>query len=303
LGESLVIVARELKDKVIVITGASAGIGWATAVEAARAGMKCVISARREDRLNELAIQIEDIGGEALVVAADVGDPGAERKLVDQTMAKFGRLDVMFANAGYGVMKPIERMDEAEHRRIFEVNYFGCVRCVRAAIEVMKKAGSGHIVMTSSIVGRVGLPYYAAYSATKAAQAVLGMALRLEVEEYGIDVSTLHPIGTKTEFFDVSAKMGGREEGDSNTPDMFMQSPEHVARCVMKCLRRPREEIWPARWSHFASSMATWLPGVARRALRHHADKDRKLLEGGGVAYSGEKAEQRNSKAAEKQSR
>ncbi len=270
--------ARNLKDQVIVITGASAGIGQATALEAAKAGMHVVLAARRADRIEATAKQIEATGRRALAVATDVADDQQVRHMVDLTVAEFGRLDVMFANAGYGFMKPFYDLTEAEHRRIFEVNYWGTIRCIKAAVPIMEKAGHGHIVISSSIVGRVGLPFYAHYAATKAAQDALATGIRVELEPYNIDVTAVYPIGTKTEFFEVSARIGGRDMISQNTPKAFMQTPEHVARRVVKALRRPREEVWPARWSHFGSSMACLLPGMTRRALRKHAGRDRIVL-------------------------
>ena len=270
--------ARDLTDRVIVITGASSGIGAATAVVAAEAGMDVVLAARRTEMLEQHADAVRQAGRRALVVTCDVASDEQVQALVDQTTQEFGRLDVMFANAGYGFMCPIEDMSDDAHRRIFDVNYFGTIRCIHAALPVMKQAGAGHLVITTSIVGRVGLPYYAAYSATKAAQDALATALRLELEPYHIDVTAVYPIGTKTEFFEVSAKLGGRDTISENTPEIFMQSPRHVARRIVKALRRPVPEVWPARWSHFGSSMATLMPGLTRRALRKHAEKDRKVM-------------------------
>jgi hypothetical protein len=186
----------------------------------------------------------------------------------------------MFANAGYGFLKAVENLDAASHRRIFEVNYFGTMRCVQAALPTMKQAGRGHIVITSSVVGRVGLPLYAAYSATKAAQDALATALRVEAELLGIDVTCVYPVGTRTEFFEVSAAIGGRDAISRNTPKMFMQSPAHVARRIVKALRRPCPEVWPARWAHFGSSIACLMPRLTRWALRKHAEHDRRHLDG-----------------------
>ncbi len=268
--------ARDLHDKVIVITGASAGIGAATAIEAARAGMDIVVAARREDRLAAVAEQVRQLGRRALPVTCDVAHDDQVEALVDRTLTEFGRLDVMFANAGYGFMRPVEQLGDAEHRQIFEVNYFGTVRCVRASLPAMKRAGSGHIVICTSIVSRVGLPNYSAYSATKAAQDVLATALRVELEPYNIDVTAVYPIGTKTEFFEVSARIGGHDTLQENTPEAFMQTAEHVARRTVRALRRPCEEVWPARWAHLGSSLACLLPGMTRRSLRKHAGRDRK---------------------------
>ncbi|MCG8615309.1 MAG: SDR family oxidoreductase, partial [Desulfobacterales bacterium] len=210
--------ARELKDKVMVITGGSAGIGAATAVAGARAGMKVVIAARRDEALERVAARVREAGGEVLTVVCDAASDADVSALAEQTVERFGGMDVMFANAGYGLFMPVEHMTDEATRRIFEVNYYGTIRCVKAAVPLMRKRGGGHVVITSSIVGRVGLPFYAQYSATKAAQDALGTGLRVELEPDGIDVSVLYPIGTKTEFFEVSAKLGDREEVLENTP-------------------------------------------------------------------------------------
>jgi len=269
--------ARNLTDRIIVITGASAGIGAATATAAAKAGMHVVVAARRKEKLDAVADQVRQIGRRALAVACDVGRDQDVQQLIDAAMTEFGRIDVMFANAGYGFLKPIATLDDEAHRQIFEVNYFGTVRCIKAALPIMKQQGGGHLVITSSIVGRVGLPFYSHYSATKAAQDGLATGLRLEVEPDNIDVTTVYPIGTRTEFFEVSASIGGRDAISENTPDIFMQTPQHVAKRIVKALRRPCPEVWPARWAHVGSSFSCMFPRLTRWALRKHADKDRHL--------------------------
>lgn len=270
--------ARDLTDRTIVITGASAGIGWHTALEAARAGMHPILAARRTERLEKLAELVRQIGRDPLVVSADVAKDEDVDRLVERTMAKYERLDVMFANAGYGGILPVETMTDLEQRHMFEVNYFGTVRCCRAAIPPMKAAGGGHIVISSSIVARVGIPYHTTYAATKAAQDALATGMRLELEPYRIDVSCLYPVGTKTEFFEVAARVGGRQTLSEHTPELFMQRPEHVARRVVRGLRKPQLEIWPARWARYAAGIATMMPRLTRLALRRHAENDRQAL-------------------------
>lgn len=271
---------RDLRDKVIVITGASAGIGAATAIEAARAGMHVVLAARRVDRLEGVAEQVRRAGREALAVATDVADPLQVDALVRRALERFGRIDVMFANAGYGTVIPFERMSATDHRRIFDVNYFGTVSCVQAVLPVMRRQASGHIVITSSIVGRVGLPYNAAYSATKSAQDALAMGLRHELEIENIDVTTVYPVSTRTEFFEVAARAAGRSGSPADTPRHLVQSAEHVARRVVGALRRPRSEVWPAAWARWGSGLALLMGPLTRRSLRRHAEKDRRILAG-----------------------
>lgn len=263
----------------IVITGASAGIGAATAVEAARHGMHVVAAARRLDKLEAVAARVRELDRKVEVVPCDVAEASQVDRLVERTMQRFGRLDVMFANAGYGFLQPIDLLDERMHRHIFDVNYFGTVRCVQKALPPMRAAGQGHIVITSSVVGRVGIPNYTAYSATKAAQDALATGLRAELEPDGIDVTAVYPVGTKTEFFEVSASIGGQDTVKENTPRALMQRPEHVAKRVVAALRRPKPEVWPAKWAHLGSSLATLLPRVTHLALRRHARADQPRVE------------------------
>ena len=247
--------ARQLNSKVIVITGASSGIGAATAIQAAEAGMKVVLAARRADRLQAVADQIHAAGGES-----------------------FGRIDVMIANAGYGFLNAVDATSDDAHRRIFETNYWGTVRCVRGVIPIMQQQRAGHILIVSSIVGRIGLPYHAAYSATKSAQDTLAMGLRVELAFDQIDVSCVYPVTTDTEFFEVSASIGRREPGKVHAPGKFVQSPQTVARAIMRCLRKPKPEVWPAPLLRWGAGLALLMPRLTQRSLVRHAKKDRKRL-------------------------
>ncbi len=269
---------RNLQDKVIIITGASAGIGAATAIEAAQASMHVVVAARRLDKLEAVAAKVRECGCEALPVVTDVADAQQVDNLVDQTMDKFGRVNVMFANAGYGSVQSVVNLTDEEHRRLFDVNYFGTVYCVKAAARVMKPQGSGHIVITSSISARVSLPYHAPYSATKAAQLMLAQGLIEEMRPHNIDVTSVHPILTTTEFFDPGEGKTDRREIVKHSPKFFVQTPQHVAKRVVKALRKPVPEVWPARWSRWGAGLATLTPGMTLKSLRKHAEKDREMM-------------------------
>lgn len=269
--------ARVLRDKIIVITGASSGIGAATAIQAAEAGMHVVLAARRVDRLEQVAAQIRQHDRQVLVVPTDVASDSDVKNLIDRTMSEFGRLDVMFANAGYGGMHPLMDRPDEDHRRIFEVNYWGTVRCMRGCIPIMQKQGGGHIVVTSSTIGKVSLPCYGPYCATKAAQDALLTAVRHEVSKDNIFVSGVYPIGTKSEFFVVGADIAGVDAIKENTPDWLMQTPEKVARCIVKCLRRPRSEVWPALIVRFGIAGALAFPGAFNFFMRFEGRKNRRF--------------------------
>jgi len=250
------------KDRVIVIAGASSGIGAATAIECGKMGMKVVLAARRIDKLKAVA---DRVGPSAISIECDVTKDEDVQRLVDQTIEKCGRLDVMFANAGYGLFAPVLETTEQEMRDIFETNFWGTIRCIQKAAPVMQRGG--HIVICSSGASEISVPFYGFYAATKAAQDSIGGALRAELTDRGIFVTTVHPVGTKTSFFDVVTEVS-REAGHGlNTPAPMVQTPEHVARRIAKCLRRPRPEVWPSNGARFGVAIMTAFPRLCSIVL------------------------------------
>ncbi len=266
---------KSLQNRVICIVGASSGIGRATAVACAQAGMRVVIAARRLDRLEELAAELTSQGGEALAVQCDIADESATEALLEQCIARFGAVDAVLANAGYGHEGSIVDLSDEALRRIFEVNFFGTVRVTRAAVEAFRKRGQGHLLITSSCLSRFTLPYFAAYSATKAAQTHLARALRLELESEGIDVSVIHPITTRTEFFDTASDVAGMQRRGipKHSPKLFVQTPERVAKAIVKCLRRPTSEVWTSHITRLVAGAMVAFPSFhdfcCRRELAH----------------------------------
>src|SRR5688500_3738041 len=172
--------------RVVVITGASAGIGRATALRLAHDGATVVICARRGDRLEELASRIRAAGGEALPVVADVTRDADMQRLVEQAVTTFDRLDVGICNAGFGIYGTIETITPAQMQQLIDVNYLGTYYAARAAMPVFRRQRRGHLIVVSSIVGKRGVPYMGAYSATKFAQAGLAECLRAELIGSGI---------------------------------------------------------------------------------------------------------------------
>lgn len=253
---------RDLRDRVICIVGASSGIGRATAIECARAGMRVVAAARRLDRLERLAAEIESQGGRALALDCDVESDSDVRSLPVRCVEHFGRLDAVIANAGYGHEGCIVDLSDEALRRIFEVNFFGTVRVARAAVAHFRQTRGGHLLITSSCLARFTLPYFAAYSATKAAQTQLARSLRLELMAEGIDVSVIHPITTTTEFHDTSADVSGttRRGVPGHAPRLFVQPPERVARAIVRCLRRPKAEVWTSHITRLVAGAMVAFP-------------------------------------------
>lgn len=270
---------RNLHDKVIVITGASSGIGKATALACAKAGMHVTLAARRADKLETVAKQIRDLGRQALVVPCDVDHDDDVSELFAKSWDHFSRLDAVFANAGYGLFASVMDTTDAQHRAIFETNYFGTIRCIHTGVPYLRKTPDGlkHLLICSSAASEIGLPMYGAYAATKAAQDSIAGALRAELAIENIRVTSVHPVGTRTDFFDVAAQKAGHPDaqGKHNTPANLSQTPAHVANRILAALRKPRAEVWPMLSVRIGLGIATILPGLANWTI---ARKSRTLI-------------------------
>lgn len=206
-----------------------------------------MLAARREQKLRDVVREIKESGGRAAAVACDVDDPDQCVRLVAETIDRFGSIYSIFANAGYGVEKPIHEMSDAEIRGIFETNFFGTINTIRPALPHLLAARRGHVLICSSCLARAAMPLVGAYSATKAAQDHIARAMRIELKPRGVNVSSVHPIGTTTEFFDQMAAKRGSPAADHSierTPRFLLQPPSRVADAVVACLRSPRPEVW-----------------------------------------------------------
>lgn len=254
----------DIRGLPIAITGASSGIGRATALACARAGMPVTVAARREDRLGEVVAEIEREGGRAIAVRADVDDPEDCRMLVDRTIDAFGSIYAAYANAGHGLEKPIHLTSDAEARGIFETNFWGSMHTLRAALLPMLEAGRGHLLVCSSCLAKMGTPLHGYYSATKAAQDHVARAMRIELASSGLFVSSVHPIGTRTEFTARKSEMN--PERPPTKPPM-MQDASVVASATVRCLRRPRGEVWTSLPARLLFALGCAAPGLADRAM------------------------------------
>jgi NADP-dependent 3-hydroxy acid dehydrogenase YdfG len=189
-----------LEGKVVAVTGASSGIGEATALACAGAGAAVSLAARRSDRIEQLAQRIETEGGRALAVTADVGEEDQARGFVERTHAELGRLDVLVNNAGVMLLGPIEGAPTDEWRQMVHVNIFGVLYCTHAALPIMREQGGGHIVNVSSVAGRIARAGSGVYNLTKFGVGAFSESLRQEGVPIGVRVTTIEPGAVATEL-------------------------------------------------------------------------------------------------------
>ena len=253
-----------LTGRVIVITGASSGIGAALAVALAPRKVRLVLGARRQDKLEAVAARVRELGSEAVAAACDVGRREDVTALVRRAVDAWGRVDVMVANAGFGMLARVHEMREEDFDEIFRVNVKGTWYAMQAAAEVMLPQKAGHIIVMSSAAARRGLPLFGAYAMTKAAQLSLAEAMRVELWETGVYVSSVHPVTTATEFFDVASQRSRVQSRGLGKP----QSAELVAKKIVRLMERPKPELWPHALSRVGLGMATLMPRMTDRAMR-----------------------------------
>jgi hypothetical protein len=240
----------EAKGKVIIVTGASSGIGEATAKEFAKEGSKVVLAARRVDRLEALAKEIDamNTGAQALVVQADLSKLEDIQALITKTLERFSRIDILVNNAGFGRLDWLENLDPVKDIEAqFDVNVMGVVQTTRQALPVMIKQRSGHIINMCSMAGLVATPTYTIYAACKHAVHGFSEALRREVKPWGIDVSMIYPGGVTTEF---GAHAGIKRKTNATTPRFMLLTAEEVGKEVVNLVDRPRAmRIIPWLWT------------------------------------------------------
>jgi NADP-dependent 3-hydroxy acid dehydrogenase YdfG len=217
-----------LRDKVAIVTGASSGIGRATALLLAKAGACLVLAARREAALQELATEIQKLGGKVLTFPIDVTQREQVEAMTQQVLSHWGHVDILIANAGEYIRSPIVDLDPADLQRSLDINYFGGVYCIKAVLPDMLARKSGHIVVVTSMDGKIGLPPDAPYVSAKFAMTGFLEVLRQEVSDHNIVVTNVLPGRVDTvmiqqlRFSWVSPKI----------------SPETVARSIVDAIRK-----------------------------------------------------------------
>ena len=230
---------KRLDGRVALVTGASSGIGEATAIALAEAGAKVAIAARRRDRLQALADRLAPFGAEPLVLEADLLDEHIAQQIVADTERHFGRLDILVNNAGVMYLEPVAEADLGRWRRMLELNVLSLIASTQAALAGMKSRRDGHIVNVSSTAGRIANPNAAAYSATKFGVVAFSEALRREVYADNIRVSIIEPGVVQTELRDHIGHAATQASLNAWASNMRQLQAEDVAEAIVFCVTRP----------------------------------------------------------------
>jgi NADP-dependent 3-hydroxy acid dehydrogenase YdfG len=245
---------------VILITGASSGIGAATARLFCRRGWRAVLAARREDRLDDLVNEIQGKGGEALSAPTDVTAVDHLERLVQTALDRFGRIDVLFNNAGFGRLDWLEKLDlQADIAGQIDTNLTACIQLSSLVLPHMIARRSGVIINMGSLAGWIGTPTYSVYAASKFGVRGFTEALRREVGFFGVQVCGIYPGGVATEF---AEKARIRRRTGLTTPGWLRLEAEDVAGAVWGLARRPRRTLILPRLMLFAVWANQILPGL-----------------------------------------
>lgn len=229
---------NNIKGKVVVITGASSGLGEAAAKHLSQLGATVVLGARRADRIEKLAKGIRGNGGKSLAIAADVTNRDQVKKLVDSAVKEFGRIDVILNNAGIMPLSPMDRINVDEWDKMIDVNIKGVLNGIAAVLPYMKEQKSGQIINTSSVAGHKIFNGSAVYSATKFAVRALTEGLRMEVKPYNIRTTIVCPGAVKTELLEHISE-ADIQQANKDYVGAVGISPDSFARVVAFAINQP----------------------------------------------------------------
>ena len=230
----------QIKNKIVVVTGASGGIGLATARLLAKQGATVVLAARSADKLTALAKELPG----AFAVPTDMREPEDITHLVDSTLKKFGRIDIWVNNAGQGMYGPAEHINIENYRKVWELNVLGPLRAMQAVIPVMRKQGGGLILNVSSLVSKNYFPSLSAYASTKYALNAISLTAREELAKDHIIISVMHPKMTTTDFGRnaIGARPDYATRGTADRPRPDADPPEAVAEGIAKLIASEEPE-------------------------------------------------------------
>ncbi|GGE54200.1 short-subunit dehydrogenase [Priestia taiwanensis] len=250
---------KELTNKVVMITGASSGIGEEMAYEVAKWGGTPILVARRHQKLVNIQEKITSTyGRQSYVYPLDVCDEQQVKVVFENIVQEVGRIDVLINNAGFGVFTSVDEADLTEVKEMFDVNVIGLIACTQAVLPYMKERNEGHIIQIASLAGKIATPKSSAYAATK--HAVLGFtnALRMELANTNIHVTAINPGPIKTNFFDRADTTGNYVK----SVEKYMLEPSTVAKKVVSVIGKRKREINLPFWMGFGPTFYALFPSV-----------------------------------------
>lgn len=227
----------DFKNKIVLITGASSGIGRATANIFAKKGASIILVARRKEKLDQVAIDLKKFNVSTLVCECDVSDKSQVKKMSEKVLEKYESIDILVNNAGFAIYGSFSNLTTEEIESQMKTNYFGMIYCIKNFLPSMVKKKSGHIVNVASVAGSFGLPGIASYCASKFAMLGFSEGLKHELKGTGVGLTVVSPIMVRTNFFDHKSF----EKMPKYSPTSL--SAETVAKAILRAANSPRLEI------------------------------------------------------------
>ncbi len=245
---------ENLSNKITVVTGASSGIGKATAVELAKEGCKVILLSKTKQKLLDTLNEVKTFTENATAVVCDVRNYDSVEKAFLGIIKKYNTIDILVNCAGIAIRRSFKTTSIDETREIMDTNFFGTVNCIKAALPVMVRSNSGSIVNIGSLAGLVALPDLSIYSASKFAIVGLSQALHIELKKYNIQVSLINPAGTNTPIFN-------HESWQTNAPKEKLMSPEYVAAQIVRAIKKNKFNVVLPLSSRIKASAKQVFPG------------------------------------------
>ena len=271
--ESLALKESKLKDRVVIITGASSGIGKACALEFSKQGAKVVLAARRGEELKKVESEIKEQGGNALSVVTDVKNIEACKALIDKTVDEYGRIDILVNNAGISMRASFEDLDLNVIKELMDTNFYGAVYCTKFALPHLIKH-KGTVVGISSICGLTPLPGRTGYAASKHAMDGFFNTLRLENLKKGLNVLVVHPGFTASNIRSMALDGEGKPQEETPRDESRMMSSERVAKIIASAILKRERDLILTPQGRLVVWMHKKLPGITDRIILREMTKE-----------------------------
>lgn len=264
----------KLKDKVVIVTGATSGIGEACALVFGKEGAKIVITGRSQTKLDNSLLKLQQQGIEALGVLADAALEGDNKKIASETLAHFGRIDILINNAGISMRALFEDLDLAVFHKVMDTNFWGTVYATKYCLpEILKRKGT--VVGVSSINGYRGTPARTAYTASKFAMNGFFESLRTEVMKRGVHILVASPGFTASNIRNSALTADGTIQGESPREEQKMMTAEEVAQAILNATLKRKRDLILTNQGRLAVFLNKWIPGIMDGIVYNHMAKEK----------------------------